>query len=115
MQTCPNTSEACPVLLRYKWREKQEVDDFWVYESSNFWYGPWECKRYTYEQGELRVRVEEERGDKEMDRYPLHYPSSKFGIMTCKDCQEVAGSTLVKGIELKMAVLIWCAIVGYLQ
>jgi hypothetical protein len=29
------------------------------------------CWRYTYEQGELRVRVGEERRGKETNRYPL--------------------------------------------
>jgi hypothetical protein len=29
------------------------------------------CWGYTYEQGGLRVRVEEERGGKEIDGYPL--------------------------------------------
>jgi hypothetical protein len=49
-------------------------------------------------------RVGEERGGKEMDRCPLTLPPlQKCGVMTCKDCQEVARSTLVKEIELKMA------------
>jgi hypothetical protein len=39
---------------------------------------------------------------------------SKPGVTTCKDRQEVARSALVKGIESKMAVLIWCAALGYL-
>jgi hypothetical protein len=39
---------------------------------------------------------------------PLHYPPSKHGIMTCEDHQEVASSALVKGIESKRAMLIWC-------
>jgi hypothetical protein len=29
MWTCPNASEACPMLLRYEQRKEQEVDDFW--------------------------------------------------------------------------------------
>jgi hypothetical protein len=37
---------------------------------------------------------------------PYITPPSKSGIRTCKDRQEVARSTLVKGIELKMAALI---------
>jgi hypothetical protein len=40
---------------------------------------------------------------------------SKHGVMTCEDRQEVARSALVKGIELKIAVLIWHAVPGYLQ
>jgi hypothetical protein len=46
-----------------------------------------------------------------------HYitPPSKRGVMTCEDRQEVARSALVKGIESKMAVLIWRAAPGYLQ
>jgi hypothetical protein len=56
-----------------------------------------------------RGRVGEERGGKEMDGCPLTLPPpSKCGILTCKDCQEVARSALVKGIKSKMAVLIWC-------
>jgi hypothetical protein len=38
---------------------------------------------------------------------PYITPPSKRGVTTCKDCQEVARSTLVKGIESKMAAL-WC-------
>jgi hypothetical protein len=34
--------------------------------------------------------------------------------MTREDCQEVARSARVKGIESKMAVLIWHAVPGYL-
>jgi hypothetical protein len=42
-------------------------------------------------------------------------PPSKCGITTCEDHQEVARSTLVKGIESKMAALIWHAVLGYLR
>jgi hypothetical protein len=63
-----------------------------------------------------RGKEGKERGGKEMDRCPLTLPpSSKCGIMMCEDHQEVARSTLVKEIELKMAALIWCAVPGYLQ
>jgi hypothetical protein len=41
-------------------------------------------------------------------------PPSKHSITTCEDHQEVARSALVKGIESKMAVLIWRAALGYL-
>jgi hypothetical protein len=53
-------------------------------------------------------RVGEERGGKETDRCPLILPPSlqKHGVTTHKDRQEVARSALVKGMELKMAVLI---------
>jgi hypothetical protein len=65
------------------------------------------CGGYTYKQGELRGRVGKERGGKEMDGCPLTLPPlQKCGITTCEDCQEVARSALVKGIESKMAVLI---------
>jgi hypothetical protein len=37
---------------------------------------------------------------------PYITPPSKCGITIHKDCQEVARSALVKGIELKMAALI---------
>jgi hypothetical protein len=53
-------------------------------------------------------RVGEERGGKETDGCPLTSPPlQKHSVTMCKDCQEVARSALVKGIELKMAVLIW--------
>jgi hypothetical protein len=45
---------------------------------------------------------------------PYITPPSKRGVTTRKDRQEVARSTLVKGIESKMAALIWCAALGYL-
>jgi hypothetical protein len=52
-------------------------------------------------------RVGEERGGKETDRCPLTISLlQKYSIMTCEDHQEVARSTLVQGIELKMAMLI---------
>jgi hypothetical protein len=74
------------------------------------------CGGYTYEQRELRGRVKEERRGKEMDGYPLTLPPlQKCGVTTCEDRQEVARSALVKGIELKMATLIWRAVPGYLQ
>jgi hypothetical protein len=62
-----------------------------------------------------RWRVGEDRGSKETDRCPLTLPPSKCGITTCEDCQEVARSALVKGIESKMAALIWHAALGYLR
>jgi hypothetical protein len=63
-----------------------------------------------------RWRVGEDRGSKETDRCPLTItPSSKRGITMCEDRQEVARSTLVKGIKLKVAALIWCAALGCLQ
>jgi hypothetical protein len=37
---------------------------------------------------------------------PYITPPSKHSVMTCEDCQEVARSTLVKGIKSKIAVLI---------
>jgi hypothetical protein len=51
-------------------------------------------------------RVREDRGSKKM---ALHYPLQKRSVTTCKNHQEVARSALVKGIELKMAALIWRA------
>jgi hypothetical protein len=65
----------------------------------------------TYEQGESG-RGEGRQGNGWMSPYIT--PPSKRGVMTRKDHQEVAGSTLVKGIELKMAALIWHAAPGYL-
>jgi hypothetical protein len=63
-----------------------------------------------------RGRVEDERRSKEMDRSPLTLPPlQKHGVTTCKDRQEVARSTLVKGMESKMAALIWRAVPGCLQ
>jgi hypothetical protein len=51
-----------------------------------------------------------------MDGCPLTLPPlQKCSIMMHKDCQEVARSALVKGIELKMAALIWHAVPGYLR
>jgi hypothetical protein len=46
---------------------------------------------------------------------PYITPPSKRGITTREDHQEVARSALVKGIESKMAVLIWRAAPGYLR
>jgi hypothetical protein len=64
--------------------------------------------------GEER-RGEERRG-KETDGCPLTLlPLQKCGVTMHKDRQEVARSALVKGIELKMAALIWCAAPGYLR
>jgi hypothetical protein len=61
-------------------------------------------------------RVGEDRGSKETDGCPLTLPPlQKHGVMMCEDCQEVARSTLVKGMESKMATLIWCAALGYLR
>jgi hypothetical protein len=51
-----------------------ESSGFQIQESSNFQYGlgmVQRCWGYTYEQGGLRVRVEEERGGKETDGCPL--------------------------------------------
>jgi hypothetical protein len=63
-----------------------------------------------------RGRVGEERGSKETDRCPLTLPPlQKRGVMTCEDRQEVARSALVKGMESKMAALIWRAALGYLR
>jgi hypothetical protein len=39
---------------------------------------------------------------------PYITPPSKCAVTTRKDHQEVARSTLVKGVESKMATLIWC-------
>jgi hypothetical protein len=46
---------------------------------------------------------------------PYITPPSKRGIMMREDRQEVARSALVKGIESKMAALIWRAAPGYLR
>jgi hypothetical protein len=46
---------------------------------------------------------------------PYITPPSKCGITTREDCQEVARSALVNGIESKMAALIWRAALGYLK
>jgi hypothetical protein len=74
------------------------------------------CGEYIYGQGELRGRVGKEMGGKEMDRCPLTLPPlQKCGVTMCEDRQEVARSTLVKGIELKMAALIWRTAPGYVQ
>jgi hypothetical protein len=63
-----------------------------------------------------RGRVEEGRGSKEVDGCPLTLPPlQKRGITTCKDRQEVTRSALVKGMESKMAALIWRAAPGCLQ
>jgi hypothetical protein len=43
---------------------------------------------------------------------PYITPPSKHGVMIPEDRQEVARSALVKGIESKMAVLIWRAAPG---
>jgi hypothetical protein len=45
---------------------------------------------------------------------PYITPPSNHGVTMHEDRQEVSRSALVKGIELKMAVLIWCAAPGYL-
>jgi hypothetical protein len=63
-----------------------------------------------------RGRVGKERGGKEMDGCPLTLPLlQRRSVMTCKDCQEVARSALVNGIESKRAALIWHAALGCLQ
>jgi hypothetical protein len=46
---------------------------------------------------------------------PYITPPSKRGVMTREDHQEVARSALVKGMESKIAALIWRAAPGYLQ
>jgi hypothetical protein len=59
--------------------------------------------------------VGEERGGKEMDGCPLTLPPlQKHSVMMRGGRQEVARSALVKGIESKMATLIWHAAPGYL-
>jgi hypothetical protein len=61
-------------------------------------------------------RVGEERGGKDMSGCPLTLPPlQKCNVTMHEDHQEVARSALVKGIESKMAALIWCAAPGYLQ
>jgi hypothetical protein len=61
-------------------------------------------------------KVGEDRGSKEMDGYPLTLPLlQKCSVMTHEDRQEVARSALVKGIESKMATLIWHTMPGYLR
>jgi hypothetical protein len=63
-----------------------------------------------------RGRVGDERESKDTDGCPLTLPPfQKCGVMTCEDRQEVARSALVKGMESKMAALIWRAALGYLQ
>jgi hypothetical protein len=63
-----------------------------------------------------RGRVGEERGSKETDGCPLTLPPlQKRGITLHKNHQEAARSTLVKGMESKMAALICRAEPGYLQ
>jgi hypothetical protein len=63
-----------------------------------------------------RWRVGEDMGSEETDGCPLTLPPpSKRGVTTRKDRQEVARSTLVNGIESKMAALIWHAVPGYLR
>jgi hypothetical protein len=63
-----------------------------------------------------RGGVVDERGSKETDRCPLTLPPlQKRGITTREVCQEVTRSTLVKGMELKMAALIWRTAPGYLR
>jgi hypothetical protein len=60
-------------------------------------------------------RVGKDRGSKDMDRYPLTLPPlQKRSVMMHEDRQEVARSALVKGIESKMAALIWHAVLGCL-
>jgi hypothetical protein len=49
-------------------------------------------------------RVGEERGGKEIDRCPLTSPPlQRHSVTMHEDCQEVARSALVNGIESKMA------------
>jgi hypothetical protein len=63
-----------------------------------------------------RGRVGEDRGSKETDGCPLILPPlQKCSITTHEDCQEVARSALVNGIESKIAALIWRAAPGCLQ
>jgi hypothetical protein len=57
-----------------------------------------------------RGRVGEERESKEMDGCPLILPPfQKCGVTTHEDCQEVARSTLVKGMELNRVNMVRCA------
>jgi hypothetical protein len=61
-------------------------------------------------------RAGEDRGSKEMDSCPLTLPPlQKRGVTMCEDCQEIARSALVKGMESKMATLICCTVLGYLR
>jgi hypothetical protein len=63
-----------------------------------------------------RGRVGEKRGSKKTDGCPLTLlPLQKRGVMTREDRQEVARSALVKGMESKMATLIWHAAPGRLR
>jgi hypothetical protein len=129
------------MLLRYKWSKKWEVNGFgelmsgkslaFRYKSHQlpdmrvvyFGYGPWRWYRgvtevwgYTYKQGGLRGTVGKGMGGKETDGCPLTLPPlQKCSITVSEDHQEVARFTLVKEIELKMAALIWHAVLGYLQ
>jgi hypothetical protein len=62
-----------------------------------------------------RGRVGEERGSKETDGCPLTLPPlQKCGVTTREDRQDVTRSALMKGMESKMAALIWRAAPGYL-
>jgi hypothetical protein len=58
-----------------------------------------------------RWRVGEDRGSKETNGCPLTLPPLKSAASRH---QEVARSALVKGIELKMAAMIWRTALGYL-
>jgi hypothetical protein len=61
-------------------------------------------------------KVGEDRGSKETDRCPLTLPPlQRRGVTTHEDRQEVTRSALVKGMESKMATLIWHAVLGYLR
>jgi hypothetical protein len=63
-----------------------------------------------------RGGVGDKRGSKEMDRCPLTLPPlQKCSVTTHEDHQEVARSALVKGMESKIAALIYRAAPGYLQ
>jgi hypothetical protein len=78
--------------------------------------GPWTWYKGVREIHMNKGRVGEERRGKEMNRCPLTLPPlQKHSITTCEDHQEVARSALVKGIELKMAALIWHTVPGYLR
>jgi hypothetical protein len=78
--------------------------------------GPWRWYRGVAEIHMNKKRVGEERGGKEINECPLTLPPlQRCGIMTHEDYQDVARSSLVKGIESKMATLIWHAALGYLQ
>jgi hypothetical protein len=85
-------------------------------KSSDFECGPWGWYRGMGNIHMNKGRAGEGRGSKEMDSCPLTLPPlQKDGITMHEDRQEIARSALVKGIESKMAALIYCAAPGYLR